>query len=114
MFAKEMFPEQRGLHRPRRGIDSQRLARELRNEFQNASVVDGVGNQAQWNALRIRAAADEHEIRLVEISRPGYRWRDNREPVCDVASVIHLANNGSLAAFAANCKRLLVELLGTQ
>lgn len=75
-------------------------------------VVDSVGNQAQWNALRLRATADRHATRLIEISRPGYEWIDNREPVSDAAPVIYLANNGSLAVYAAKCRRILGELLG--
>ena len=58
VFAEEMFPEQRGLHRLRCGIDAQRFARELRDEFQDAGIVDGVGNIL---APRERAvASNEH------------------------------------------------------
>lgn len=74
-------------------------------------VVDSVGNQAQWNALRRRAQSESHVSKLVEITRPGCGWIDNREPVSDCGLVIPLANNGSLATYVANSRRLLSELV---
>jgi len=70
------------------------------------AVIESVGKQPQWNEL-IQNLSAQFTLVLVEISRPGYSYTDNRSPIVDNRENFHLLNNGSVEDFQKLVKELL-------
>lgn len=80
----------------------------IRKSSHKCHVIESVGTQQQW--YHIARQLTGYRLILVEVIRPGFTYKDNREPITDFDTSWRLVNDKDIGTFQHKVDRLVTDL----